>query len=263
MRLHHPPRPDKVVLLVAVRRVEGRPRLDLSPRVGSERSDEELSEESRKQRYAALPRQRAHAGPCWPRGDRRRRAPGLRCYLCSRLLTEGLFLADPTSAPGPLRIPDQKRRHHRRHQNHHHDLKRTIDFRTDHTQVRDHLHNHAEQRRDKYIERSRLPEQKQKAAIAFPYTLSGSRHITIAVSGRGERTRAGNLPRFCRHTVRSSRPRLIIDGGSVTDPRVQAHAVVVRDIASLPADWRTSPSSESGLPTPVELKAPAVPWESF
>ena len=40
------------------------------------------------------------------------------------------------------------------------------------------------------------------------------------------------MPRFCRHAVRSSRPRFIVDGGSVTDPRVQAHAVVVRDIAS-------------------------------
>src|SRR5256714_11694167 len=45
----------------------------------------------------------------------------------SIVLTIGssMFLADPTLALGPLRIPGHKRRHHQRHQNSHQDVEGT------------------------------------------------------------------------------------------------------------------------------------------
>src|SRR3989442_1030788 len=57
--------------------------------------------------------------------------------------------------------------------------------------------------------------------------------LTLTLSGRRERMRAaGIFPRFCRHTVRSPRPRLIGDGGREADPRVQPYAVVVGHVAA-------------------------------
>src|SRR5256885_18318 len=76
-----------------------------------------------------------------------------------------IVLADPTLAPGPFRIPDQKHRHHQRHQNNRRDFEGTeADCRTGNAEGMDQLHNYAEERRDKQIVRSPLPEQKQKAA---------------------------------------------------------------------------------------------------
>src|SRR5215467_9884011 len=43
---------------------------------------------------------------------------------------------------------------------------------------------------------------------------------------------AGIFPRFCRHTFRSPRPRLIVDRRTIADSRVHPPAVVVRDIAA-------------------------------
>jgi len=42
----------------------------------------------------------------------------------------------------------------------------------------------------------------------------------------------GIFPRFCRHTFGSPRPRLIGDRRTIADSGVQAHAVLVRDIAA-------------------------------
>src|SRR5262249_22652016 len=46
------------------------------------------------------------------------------------------------------------------------------------------------------------------------------------------RPKAGIFPRFCRHTFRSPRPRLIVDRRTIADSRVHPPAVVVRDIAA-------------------------------